>query len=48
MRFVKVKYRAALGLSPNQSVFNIKCIHLVIEVLAMLNMIGCLDNLSCL
>ena len=48
MRFVHVKYGAALSSSPNRSIFDTKCIHVTIEVLAMLNMIGCLDNLSCL
>ncbi len=48
MRFVHIKYRAAMGLSPNQSIFDIKCICLVIEVLAMFNMTDCLDDLSCL
>lgn len=46
IRVEHVNYGAALGLSPNQSIFDIKCIRLVIEVLAMLNITVCLDNLN--
>lgn len=35
---VHVNCGAALDLSPNQSIYDSKCIHLVIEVLAMLSM----------